>query len=127
MSRNMVIGLVIFCVLVGAKGAQLLYSEVTESAAGADALDWEERELVNRQAIQSLRIGDSLLHVTDNMGTADFNEIIPTNDQPIQVVYYRTHRVDGDGVTTKDECTPLVFKDQVLMGWGSEFLASVVD
>jgi hypothetical protein len=123
----MVIGLVILCLLVGAKGAQLLYSEVSKSAAGVDALDWEERQLINRQAIQTLQIGDSLLHVTDSMGTADFNEIIPTNDQPIQVVYYRTHRNDGDGLTTKDECTPLVFKERVLVGWGHEFLASVVD
>jgi hypothetical protein len=34
------------------------------------------------------------------------------------VLFYRTHRRDGDGVTTKDECTPLVFKNGLLIGWG---------
>jgi hypothetical protein len=36
----------------------------------------------------------------------------------VQVLYYRTRRVDDDGITTKNECTPLVFINNELVGWG---------
>jgi hypothetical protein len=42
-----------------------------------------------------------------------------------QVLYYRTHRTHSDGETTKDETTPLVFKDSALIGWGMDALARV--
>nr|WP_136250728.1 DUF3192 domain-containing protein [Ningiella ruwaisensis] len=127
MSRNMVTALVVLCLLVGFKGAEFLYTKVVEDVVGVDGQDWEERQLTNRKGIQTLKIGDSLLHVTDNMGTADFNEILPNSDVPLQVLYYRTQRAHEDGLTTKDECTPLVFENQTLIGWGHEYLASVVN
>jgi hypothetical protein len=52
------------------------------------------------------------------MGIADFNESYSKDDDTYQVLYYRTQRINGDGVTTKDECTPLVFKNSILVGWG---------
>jgi hypothetical protein len=52
------------------------------------------------------------------MGIADFNEFYIKGEDTYQVLYYRTQHIDGDGVTTKDECTPLVFKNSALLGWG---------
>ena len=121
MSRNVVTVLVVLSIIIGLKGAQWLYEEVIDKTSYIDTQGWEERELSNRRAIQALQIGDSLNSVTEEMGTADFNEIKPIGDKRYQVLYFRTNRAEGDGLTTKDECTPLVFEDQVLIGWGHEF------
>ena len=48
------------------------------------------------------------------MGVADFNETYLDNGKTVNVVYYRTHRLHKDGLTTKDECTKLVFVDSKL-------------
>ena len=37
-----------------------------------------------------------------------------------EVLFFRTHRTHSDGETTKDECTPLVFRDGVLIGFGDK-------
>jgi hypothetical protein len=33
-------------------------------------------------------------------------------------LFYRTQRKHSDGETTRDETTPLVFRDNRLIGWG---------
>ena len=73
--------------------------------------NWESREKNNRAHIQNMVIGSSYLDITNKMGIADFNEVISGNANNYQVLYYRTQRQDSDGVTTKDECTPLVFSN----------------
>ena len=40
--------------------------------------------------------------------------------ETVQVLFYRTHHQKSDGKTTKDECTPLVFKQNRLTGWGDK-------
>ena len=52
------------------------------------------------------------------LGVADFNEVYNKGDENIQVLYYRTNRKHADGITTKDECTPLIFKNGALVSWG---------
>jgi hypothetical protein len=52
------------------------------------------------------------------MGVADFNESYQKNGEQIQVLFYRTNRLHKDGLTTKDECTPLIFKNNQLVSWG---------
>jgi hypothetical protein len=84
--------------------------------------NWESREKNNRAHIQSMEIGASYLAITNKMGIADFNEVISGNANNYQVLYYRTQRQDSDGVTTKDECTPLVFSNGELIGWGMSFV-----
>jgi hypothetical protein len=84
---------------------------------------WQEQQDKNRQLITKLSMGMNSDQVTSLMGTADFSEAYakPTQNhagQSIKVLYYRTQRAEGDGKTTKDECTPIVFRDDVLVGWG---------
>ena len=79
---------------------------------------WEDREHKNRRKISNLVLDMSIQNVKDSMGTPDFNELHQKGDTKVQVLYYRTHRRAGDGVTTKDECTPLVFENGALVGWG---------
>jgi hypothetical protein len=80
--------------------------------------DWHEKEQKNRKHIARLQQDASYDDILNRMGIADFNELYTKGDGTYQVLYYRTQRIEGDGVTTIDECTPLVFKNSVLVGWG---------
>lgn len=86
---------------------------------------WEQREYNNRKHISSLEIASHFEDVTRKMGVADFNELISEGEHVYRILYYRTQRTAEDGVTTKDECTPLVFKDNQLIGWGEEALKKI--
>lgn len=79
---------------------------------------WEDREQDNRQFIADLTTNTNIATIKKRMGVPDFNELHKKGDDEIQVLYYRTQRHTGDGITTKDECTPLVFKNGQLIGWG---------
>ena len=80
--------------------------------------DWEDRECNNRKHIANLETGTSYETVLRKMGGADFNELFEKQDGTYRVLYYRTQKTMGDGITTKDECTPLVFRNSSLVGWG---------
>jgi hypothetical protein len=86
---------------------------------------WQQMERDNREHIAALVLGTSTQSVIDEMGAADFNEALQKGDAQYQVLWYRTQRRDGDGMTTKDECTPLVFKNGELMGWGDTALQNI--
>ena len=85
----------------------------------AAALKQEKR---NRDAIATLVPGDTVSAVIARMGTADFSEFANIDGKARTVLYYRTQRVHGDGHTTKDECTPIVFIDGKVVGWGQSAL-----
>lgn len=87
--------------------------------------EWESREADNRDAIAQLDQGVSIERVLNKMGTPDFDEQLMLNDTRYRVLYYRTQRVTGDGKTTRDECTPLVFSDGDLQGWGESQLRMI--
>lgn len=68
--------------------------------------------------ISALSDSATVAYVRETMGTPDFANRTTVDGVRYDVLYYRTHRVEADGNTTKDECTPLVFKDGVLVGTG---------
>lgn len=80
--------------------------------------DFESREYENRKHIANLRLEMSYQQIQNILGVADFNESYQKNNEMIQVLFYRTNRQHKDGLTTKDECTPLVFKNGLLVSWG---------
>lgn len=86
---------------------------------------WQSEERENRREIARLDLGVSPSSVLRSMGTPEFDESLSEDGSNYRVLYYRTQRVSGDGVTTKNECTPLVFKDGQLMGWGEAKLDSI--
>lgn len=79
---------------------------------------WGNMERKNREKISNLSTDLSVQQVKQRMGTPAFHELYKQGDDTIQVFFYRTNRREGDGITTKDECTPLVFKNDLLVGWG---------
>lgn len=80
--------------------------------------DWKDKEQKNRRLIAELEPDMTVESVRRHMGTPDFNEFYDKEGQKVRVLFYRTQRQEGDGVTRKDECTPLVFRDGHLVGWG---------
>ena len=88
---------------------------------------WEKNEARNRQFIATTNAGVSKASVVAELGAADFNEMVSNNGDAVQVLYYRTQRVDDDGVTTKNECTPLVFVNNELVGWGELSLSKYLN
>lgn len=88
--------------------------------SGFSSFDYEDREYENRQKIARLQLNTSFSAIQTELGVADFNETYAKEGENIQVLYYRTHRKHKDGMTTKDECTPLIFKDGKLVSWGEQ-------
>ena len=87
--------------------------------------DWEDLERNNRNRIAQLNIGERYEAIMSQMGQASFTEAFQLDGSTYQVLYYRTHRTHSDGDTSKDETTPLVFKDGALVGWGMDALARI--
>lgn len=92
-------------------------------AIGADEVDrrdqWAKIERENRNAITSLEIGMDRASVEGRMPNPPaLSEAFTVEDAVYTVLFYRTQRVDGDGRTTRDETTPLIFRDGVLDAWG---------
>lgn len=79
----------------------------------------------NRKNLAELEENMSFSAVKKKMGVPDFNETYEKNGEKIQVLYYRTNRKHADDMTTKDECTPLIFKDKTLVSWGDKALAQL--
>ncbi|MDN4500917.1 DUF3192 domain-containing protein [Alteromonadaceae bacterium BrNp21-10] len=86
---------------------------------------WKDTEFQNRQKISELSVNLSIEDIRSAMGVAEFNELYQRDGANIQVLYYRTQRTEDDGITTKDECTPLVFKNGILIGWGNTVFSSI--
>jgi outer membrane protein assembly factor BamE (lipoprotein component of BamABCDE complex) len=74
----------------------------------------------NQSYISSLQSGASQQSIRSNLGVPDFSESFNKNGETIEVLFYRTHHTHGDGMTTKDECTALIFKAGVLTAWGDK-------
>lgn len=74
----------------------------------------------NQDFISKLQLGTEQATVRNQLGTPDFSEAFNKQGQAYDVLFYRTHRVHGDGMTTKDECTALIFRQGELVGWGEK-------
>ena len=80
---------------------------------------WEDRETFNRQFIANLKVDHFTFEQSlDVLGNPDVTEAKKVGKDRYQVLFYRTHHVKSDGITTQDECTALLFKNDDLYGIG---------
>ena len=79
---------------------------------------WAKRQRENREAIADLELGLRRATVEERLGTPDFVEAFVRGADEFEVLYYRNHRSHGDGETTRDQTTPLVFVGGDLVGLG---------
>nr|WP_320125549.1 DUF3192 domain-containing protein [uncultured Shewanella sp.] len=99
---------------------------VGDSESGWDSSEsWEKVQDKNRTNLTKLSLGMPKDQVMILMGTADFSEAYiqqsaqqGESNKEVLVLFYRTQRNNGDGKTTKDECTPIVLSNNALVGWG---------
>jgi len=82
--------------------------------------DWQTTQQHNREQINALSEGMTLSTIKTLMGEPDFSEFFTKDGAQIEVLFYRTHHERGDGETTRNECTPLIFKNATLTGWGDK-------
>ncbi|HMA97817.1 MAG TPA: DUF3192 domain-containing protein [Wenzhouxiangella sp.] len=78
----------------------------------------QETERENREAISQLEPGMPIDYIRTRLGTPDFSESLEREDGSYRVLFYRTQRREADGMTTRDETTPLIFRDGLLVEWG---------
>lgn len=81
-------------------------------------MDWQDREEYNKVQITKLSLGTTREEVLALLGSPDITEAKMDSDNSIQVMFYRTQHVRADGITTLDECTPLLFENDLLIAWG---------
>jgi outer membrane protein assembly factor BamE (lipoprotein component of BamABCDE complex) len=82
-------------------------------------------EKENRAVISELALQTTRSRVLTKLGAPNFSEAFMKGDDEYRVLYYRTQRLHADGDTTKDETTPLIFKNDKLVGWGEDSLAKL--
>ena len=86
---------------------------------------WQERQRENKRIISQLEIKDSRQSILEQLGAPDFSEAFSKGNDNYRILFYRTQRQHSDGETSRDETTPLVFKNDKLIGWGVDALSSV--
>ncbi|GGQ34577.1 DUF3192 domain-containing protein [Shewanella litoralis] len=127
MKSKLIAASVLALMSVGLSGCVI---SVGDHESGKSHEYWQEQQDKNRALLANLALGMTSEQVATLMGTADFSEaytqINSANDeQAIKVLYYRTQWAKGDGKTTKDECTPVVFKNNTLVGWGDTAMKQI--
>ena len=86
-----------------------------------DQMDWEDRQAFNKRFINELSLENQInkSYIIESLGSPDITEAKHIEEYAFQVMFYRTQHQQSDGITTKDECTPLLFKDGRLIAWGN--------
>ncbi len=84
------------------------------------SMDWQDRQSYNNRFILNLSANTPMYleTVLTSLGTPDITFAKSVEEHTYQIVYYRTQHVKSDGITTKEECTGLVFKNNLLVAWG---------
>jgi len=89
---------------------------------GSDDADkeWRKTQRENLAQINQFEPGMAFNTVISRLGNPDFTEFLVKEGEQVQVLFYRTQHKSSDGKTTKEECTPLVFINNQLHGWGDK-------
>lgn len=91
-----------------------------------NSTDWRDEQSRNRENISNLTLGLTQSEVLMRMGRPTFTEAFTnSNSLSYSLLFYRTQRKHGDGQTSKDETTVLVFENNKLIGWGNDALQQI--
>lgn len=88
--------------------------------------DWRDTERRNMNRIEELHMGAELGAVRGKLGEPQFVEAFAGKDGDYKVLFYRTQHAHSDGETTRDETTPVVFRNGVLIGYGKRVYDNAV-
>ena len=81
---------------------------------------WQDRESFNKRYLGKLEPDSPVFldQLFNNLGSPVLTFAKRVDEDVFQIVYYRTQHKHSDGITTKDECTGLFFKNEQLISWG---------
>ncbi|MGJ8682626.1 DUF3192 domain-containing protein [Paraglaciecola sp.] len=91
------------------------------------SMDWEDRQEYNQIQISQVELGVSKDEILQLLGSPDITEAKKISNTELQVMFYRTGHVQADGITTQDECTPLLFKNSKLIAFGKNAYQAYID
>lgn len=85
-------------------------------------MELADRQEFNRKYLATLSLTKPTVKaaVIAYLGSPDITEAKKVDEAIVQVLFYRTRQIKGDGITTKDECTPLLFLDGLLIAMGDD-------
>ncbi|PHS20036.1 MAG: hypothetical protein COA86_01745 [Kangiella sp.] len=89
------------------------------------AESWKTTQTQNRSLISDLELQSDRASIIAKLGTPNFSDAFIKGEDNYRILYYRTQHNKSDGETTKDETTPLVIKNDKLVGWGDALLNKV--
>lgn len=83
---------------------------------------WTDREAFNRKFINALSDATQITQdqVRQKLGGPDITEVVEKEQDLYQLAYYRTQRDISDGITTKAECTALLYRNRQLIAVGEQ-------
>lgn len=82
-------------------------------------MQWEEREDYNRNFLTQVQLNKfNFEEALEKLGSPDITEAKRIDNDYYQVTFYRTNHVKSDGITTQEECTALLFKNNILLASG---------
>jgi hypothetical protein len=124
---------------------RILILGVAVLTLGACASGFENVKSENRAKLYLLERGQTREQVLEEMGTEpqEYNkgvfgksgvvpnpydqEVHEVGGDKVEILYYATHIANTDGVITSDELTPLVLVDDLLVGWGWQYLGAFAE
>eukprot|EP00055_Hartaetosiga_balthica_P007525 m.143086 g.143086 ORF g.143086 m.143086 type:complete len:125 (-) comp58160_c0_seq1:8-382(-) len=98
--------------------AALVTSLIVYNPDNTNDMDWEDRQEFNKVQITKLELGVTRASILELLGPPDITEAKKNGASTVQVMFYRTQHMKSDGITTQNECTPLLFEDDLLVAWG---------
>ena len=84
---------------------------VVNGKPGWHSSEWEDEQQENREIISRLEIGMEREQVVSRLGTPNFSEAFTRDGDEFRVLFFRTQHRHSDGETTRDETTPLIFRN----------------
>jgi len=110
--RYILLGLGVYAML--AASVMLFYKDDPAT------MNWQDRQSYNKRFISNLQLQKPRYFdsVIETLGSPDLTFAKKTPTDTYQILYYRTQHMKSDGITTVDECTGLMFKNNLLIAWG---------
>lgn len=118
MNSTLKAALIVLPLTLSLSGCLIINSDEVDPNNWSSSSDWQKTQRINKEHIATLDLGVSYDKVKELMGVPDINEAYEEQGKTIQVLFYRTKHKHSDSQTTKDECTPLIFEEGVLVGFG---------
>lgn len=112
--KNLTRALLVFAAVSSLSGCVIAFGDTDGDLRSG----WRDSEKRNMALIENLNMGTDIAVAREKLGEPNFVEGFAGNDGDYKVLFYRTQHAHSDGETTRDETTPVVFRNGKLMGYG---------